>query len=107
MFNVLTGIVLTYDKNVVPLHPVILKRKKMDNIYFKGVLAAYIGTGFMSHQILEWQIDMIKESISHFCEAQIDQSPLSHQDKKKQKCQMKQNLEVYIHGVKDANSLAK
>ena len=33
----------------------------MGNDYYKGVFAAYLGTGFMSHPIPEWQIDMIKE----------------------------------------------
>lgn len=73
----------------------------MGNDYFKGVFAAYLGTGFMSHPIPEWQIDMIKENISHFCEAQIDHSQLSYQEKDEQKRQMKQSLEVYIQGVKD------
>lgn len=73
----------------------------MGNDYFKGVFAAYLGTGFMSHSIPEWQIDMIKESISHFCEAQIDHSQLSYQEKEEQKRQMKQSLRVYIQGVKD------
>ena len=27
------------------------------NEYFRGVFAAYLGTGFMSHPIPEWQID--------------------------------------------------
>ena len=44
---------------------------------------------------------MIKENISHYCEATIDYSQLSYQEKEEQKCQMKQSLEVYIQGVKD------
>lgn len=79
----------------------------MGNDYFKGVFAAYLGTGFMSQPILEWQIDMIKENISHFYEAKIDQSPLSYQEKDEQMRQMKQSLEVYIQGVKDGNKLGK
>ena len=79
----------------------------MGNDYYKGVFAAYLGTGFMSHPIPEWQIDMIKENLSHFCEAQIDHSLLSYQEKEEQKRQMKLSLEVYIQGVKDANKLAK
>lgn len=35
----------------------------------------------MSHLIPEWQIDMIKENISHFCEAQINHSQLSYEEK--------------------------
>ena len=73
----------------------------MGNDYFKGVFAAYLGASFMNSPIPEWQIDMIKENISHFCEAQIDHSQLSYQEKEEQKRQMKLSLEVYIHGVKD------
>ena len=50
---------------------------------------------------------MIKENISHFYEAKIDQSPLSYQEKDEQMRQMKQSLEVYIQGVKDGNKLGK
>lgn len=73
----------------------------MGEFYFKGVLAAYLGTGFMSYPISEWQIDMIKESISYFFDAQINHSQLSCQEKEEQKRQMKQSLEMYIYGVKD------
>lgn len=69
--------------------------------YYKGVLAAFLGTSFFSGLVREWQIDMVKEYISHFSERQIDQSPYSYQEKENQKCQMKQSLEVYIQGVKD------
>ena len=79
----------------------------MVQVYIKGVLAAYLETGSMSHHISEWQIDMIKENISHFCEAQIDHSQLSYQEKEEQKRQMKLRLEVYIQGVKDGNMLGK
>lgn len=68
---------------------------------------AALGTGFMSHPIPEWQIDMIKENLSHFCEAQIDHSPLSYQEKEEQKHQMKLSREVYIQGVKDGNRFGK
>ena len=47
------------------------------------------------------QRDIIKEDISHYCETAIDHSQLSYQEKEEQKRQMKQNLEVYIQGVKD------
>jgi hypothetical protein len=49
----------------------------------------------------EWQIDIIKENISHYCEATIDHSQLSYQEKEDQKRQMKLSQEVYIQGVKD------
>ena len=55
----------------------------------------------MCGPITEWQIDIIKENISHYCEATIDHSQLSYQEKEDQKRQMKQSLEVYIQGVKD------
>ena len=73
----------------------------MGEQYFKGVLAGYLGANFMSGPITEWQIDIIKENISHYCEATIDHSQLSYQEKEDQKRQMKQSLEVYIQGVKD------
>lgn len=73
----------------------------MGEQYFKGVLAAYLGANFMNGAVTEWQIEVIKENISHYCEAQIDHSLLSYQEKEEQKHQMKQSLEVYIHGVKD------
>ena len=73
----------------------------MGEQYYKGVLAAFLGANFFGGLVSEWQIDMVKEYISHFCERQIDQSPYSYQEKENQKHQMKQSLEVYIHGVKD------
>lgn len=33
----------------------------MVNDYFRGVFAAYWGTGFMNGPISEWQIEIIKE----------------------------------------------
>ncbi len=65
------------------------------------MLAAFLGANFMNGPVPEWQIDVIKESISHYYEALIEHFQLSYQEKEKQKHQMKQNLEVYIHGVKD------
>ena len=73
----------------------------MTDQYFKGIVAAYLGANFMSGPIQEWQIDMVKENISHYCERLIDHSLLSYQDREEQKRQMKQSLEVYIQGVKD------
>lgn len=69
--------------------------------YFQGVFAAFLGAGFMSGFVSEWQIDMIKENISRYNESLIDRSRLSNQEKEDQKRQMKQSLELYIHGVKD------
>ena len=73
----------------------------MNEQYFKGVVAAYLGAGFISGPVYEWQIEAIKESLSHYCEAQIDHSCFSHQEKEDQKRQIKQSLEEYIQGVKD------
>lgn len=73
----------------------------MGEQYFKSVLAGYLGANFMCGHIAEWQIDIIKENISHYCEATIDHSQLSYQEKEDQKRQMKQSLEVYIQGVKE------
>ena len=73
----------------------------MGEQYFRGVLAAYLGSNFMTGPITEWQIDIIKENISHYQEAMIDHSQLSSQEKEAQKRLMKQRLEVYIQGVKD------
>ena len=53
----------------------------MGEQYFKGVLAGYHGANFMSSSIAEWEIDVIKEDISHYCEATIDHSQLSYQEK--------------------------
>ena len=58
--------------------------------------AGYLGVNFMCGPITEWQIDIIKENISHYCEATIDHSQLSYKEKEDPKRQMKQSLEVYI-----------
>lgn len=73
----------------------------MGEQYLKGVLAAYLGANFMNGLVPEWEIDVIKENLSRFSEAMIEHSRLSYQEKEEQKYQMKQSLEVYIHGVKD------
>ena len=73
----------------------------MGEQFFKGILAAYLGANFFYSPVDEWQIDVIKEYISHFCETKIERSFLSREEKEAQKRQMKQSLEVYIKGVKD------
>lgn len=78
-----------------------MKSINMGEQHFKGVLAGYLGANYIRGTITEWQIDIIKENISHYCEATIDHSQLSYQEKEDQKRQMKQSLEVYIQGVKD------
>lgn len=73
----------------------------MGEQYYKGVLAAFLGTNFFSGPVSEWQIDMVKENIKNYCGSQIDHSRLSYQEKEEQRRQMKQSLEAYIQGVKD------
>lgn len=73
----------------------------MGELYFRGVLAAYLGSNYITGPVYEWQIETVKESISRYCENNIDHSLLSYQEKEEQKRQMKQDLEVYIQGVKD------
>ena len=75
--------------------------EQMGEQYFKGVLAGYLGANFMSGPITEWQIDIIKENISHYCEATIDHSRLSYQEKEEWRRGRRQRMEVYIQGVKD------
>ena len=53
----------------------------MGEQYFKGVLAAYLGSNYMNGAVPEWQIEVIKENITRFSEAQIDHSLLSYQEK--------------------------
>ncbi len=55
----------------------------------------------MNEPIAEWQIDLIKESLSQFCEAKIDHTCLSYQEKEEEKRKMTQDLEMYIQGVRD------
>ena len=73
----------------------------MGENYFKGILASYLGANFMNGSVSEWQIDVIKESISHYNEAMIEHSQLSDQEKEEQKHQMKQSADAYNHGIKD------
>ena len=49
---------------------------------FTGVSAGYLGANFTIGPITEWQIDVVKENISHYCEATIDHSRLSFKRKK-------------------------
>ena len=73
----------------------------MNYQYFKGVFTAFLGTGYMTEPIAEWQIDLIKESLSQFCEAKIVHTCLSYQEKEEEKRKMTQDLEMYIQGVKN------
>ena len=73
----------------------------MDYQYFKGVFVAYLGADFINGHFDEWQMDLIKEYISLYCKAKIEHTCLSYQDKEKEKRKMKQDLDMYIQGVKD------
>ena len=61
--------------------------------YFKGVFGAYLGAGFINGPVSDWQIDIIKESISRYHEALIEHSYLTVKAKEEQKRQMKRSLE--------------
>ena len=69
--------------------------------YYGGMFAAYMETCSMSAPLTESRVDEIKEDLSHYCEKKVDDSPLSFEEKKEKKHQMKQYLGVYIQGVKD------
>ena len=58
--------------------------------------------------VLEWRLGTLNKTPINliigylkYCEATIDHSQLSYQEKEDHKRQMKQSLEVYIQGVKD------
>lgn len=53
----------------------------MGEQYFKGVLAGYLGANFMCGPITEWQIDIIKENISYYCDAMMAHSQVSYLEK--------------------------
>ena len=36
--------------------------------YFRGVLAAYLGSNYINGPVYEWQIETVKENISRYCE---------------------------------------
>lgn len=72
----------------------------MNEHYFYGVFAAYLGSNFINAPIAEWQIEAAKASLSLFEETRIEHSLLSPQDKAEWKLQMRENLEAYICGVK-------
>lgn len=44
----------------------------MSEDYYKGVFAAYLGANFINEPVSKWQIDAIKESLSHYDEGMID-----------------------------------
>lgn len=54
----------------------------MGELYFRGVLAAYLGSNYINGPVYEWQIETVKENISKYCENNITTHP-SHIKKKK------------------------
>ena len=69
--------------------------------YWSGRFAAYMESITTTTPLTDRRIDEIKEELKHYCEKRIDDSPLSDEEKKETKHQMKQCLEVYVLGVKD------
>ena len=53
----------------------------MANSYFIGLFVSFWGKSFISEPISEEQIEMIKESLSRFCEKEIDRTSRSYQEK--------------------------
>ena len=78
-----------------------IKDVSLMQAYMGGRFAAYMETISKNTPLTDNRVDEIKEELSHYCEKKIDDSQLSDKMKEIQKHQMKQSLEVYIHGVKD------
>ena len=49
------------------------------------MLSSFIGVNYMNGLIAVWQIDVIKENLSYYCETHIDNSKLSSQEKENAK----------------------
>lgn len=73
----------------------------MGENYFKGLIRTTLISGFMDGAISENQVDAIKEFVTRCCERNIDDLPLSDQEKEEQKHQMEQSAEAYNHGIRD------
>lgn len=69
--------------------------------YYAGAFRSALTSCFIGGKILEQQIDFVKETISRFREAEIDQSAFSDSAKEEMKSQWKQWLDVTTHGIKD------
>ena len=76
-------------------------KRKMGEIYIKGLFRTCYIVRFMEGAISEKQVDAFKEGITRYCEWKIDSSPLSFQEKEELKRQMKRSVDVYNHGIKD------
>lgn len=69
--------------------------------YYDGALSTAITSCLINENISEQQIDFVKEVISKFREAEIDNSSLSNSDKENLKHQWKQWLDATAHGIKE------
>lgn len=69
--------------------------------YYAGAFRAALASCFIDGRISEQQIDFVKETISRFREAEIDQSAFSDSTKEEIKSQWKQCLDATTHGIKD------
>lgn len=69
--------------------------------YFTGAFRAALTSCFIEGRISEQQIDFVKEIVSRFREAEIENSSISISDKDEQKKQWKQWLDATTCGIKD------
>ena len=69
--------------------------------YYAGAFRAALASCFIGGRISEQQIDFVKETISRFKEAEIDQSAFSDSVKEEMKSQWKQWIDATTHGIKD------
>lgn len=69
--------------------------------YLEAAVSAAFGIFLFGGIVPEQQIDMVKEAISRYREAEIEQSSLGQVEKEEAKRQWKLWLETYTKGVKD------
>lgn len=69
--------------------------------YCAGALRVAIASCFMNGRISERQIDLVKEAISKFREAEIDHLALPASEKEELKSGWKQWLDATTRGIKD------
>lgn len=68
--------------------------------YCAGALRAAIASCFMNGRVSEQQIDLVKEAISKFREAEIDHLALPASEKEELKSGWKQWLDATTRGIK-------
>lgn len=69
--------------------------------YCEGALKTVIMSRFINGNISEQQIDFVKEIVSRYREAEIDNSSLKPEEKDTVKRQWKQWLDSTANGIKD------